>query len=171
MTVRSPCSSSRTSLDGLTPQHMQPGLMISSREATIRRTPSGASAPNSLTMPSTVGWCSLSPAATAWRAACSDSVFSAPTPSETPSIGLRSASTASTVCPLRPSARASVPDTVVLPTPPLPATAIFMAASFRRAYSRGCERCWGIVSGYLVLRNSFERGPRCAVTLSRAATA
>ncbi len=54
-----------------------------------------------------------------------DSTSSRSTPSEMPRLGLGSASMATTWCPRRARWRASAPDTVLLPEPPLPATAIF----------------------------------------------
>ncbi|HEV2787695.1 MAG TPA: hypothetical protein VGV67_14955, partial [Solirubrobacteraceae bacterium] len=54
-------SSSLSRLSGLTPQHEQPGLARSIREATTSRTPSGASRPKRSTKPSVVCSCSVSP--------------------------------------------------------------------------------------------------------------
>src|SRR5919202_1640344 len=69
------------------------------------------------------------------------SVASGPSPSEMPSMGLTSASSARTGCPERASARAIVPEMVVLPTPPLPATAIFMTQTLPEAFAAGtCVR-------------------------------
>lgn len=78
-----------------------------------------------------------------------------PTPSEMPSIGLTSQSSARTDSPLRASARASVPAMVVLPTPPLPATTTFTERSpfeataleqLRQAGDRrDRRRVWGVI--------------------------
>ena len=136
-------SSSVSRPSGETPQHMQPGLERSMREATTSRTPSGASRPKRSTKPSVERSCSVSPVSSPWRTATRRSVSSGPTPSETPSIGFVSASRASTSCPARESARAMVPDTVVLPTPPFPATTIFIGLCYRHLAWRPNPRSRG----------------------------
>ena len=128
------------------------------------------------TKPSVERSCSVSPVSRPWRTATSRSVCSGPTPSETPSIGFVSASSASTSCPARANARAMVPDTVVLPTPPFPATTIFIALCYLHlarpptARSRGPRAQSGARSSSATPARSARARPRRAGTVASSGT-